>query len=121
MTDDLRESVASPRLYAWTSTTFALVSSLIAAIGLYGTLLYSATQRRREIAIRVALGAAPARVTRLIARDGFAIATAAIAIGCGAGYAADVLTIPAPVSATRAAKSVRKIVSCVPAAAYRSG
>ena len=70
-------------------TSFALVMLSIAAgvalvlgiVGIYGVISYIATQRTREIGIRIALGAARADVSRLFLRHGFALAVVGIAIG----------------------------------------
>jgi putative ABC transport system permease protein len=61
--------------------TFALVALLLTAIGLYGVMSHSVTQRAREIGIRLALGARPSDVVRLIVRQG----TSPVALGLCAG------------------------------------
>lgn len=60
---------------------FALIATLLAAVGLYGMLAQAVAERRIEIGIRAALGAAPVRVVRLIASDAFVMTS----IGTGAG------------------------------------
>jgi putative ABC transport system permease protein len=54
---------------------------ILAAVGLYGLISYSVTQRTREIGIRVALGAEPREVLALMLREGLALALAGIAVG----------------------------------------
>jgi ABC-type antimicrobial peptide transport system permease subunit len=53
-------------------------------VGLYGVLAYVIAQRRREIAIRLALGAQPREVTRRFVRHGLALACAGVVLGLGA-------------------------------------
>jgi len=62
-------------------TTFGIVTLLLVAGGLYGTLLYSVGERRREMGIRLALGDSPARLERRIVSQGMRIT----ATGCAAG------------------------------------
>lgn len=73
-------------------TSFALVMLAIAAavalalgvVGIYGVIAYMATQRTREIGIRMALGAEPGAVSRLFVRHGLALTGAGLALGVGA-------------------------------------
>jgi len=70
------------RAGAWLVAIVGLVAMALAAIGLYGIIAYSVSQRRREIGIRLALGAAPASVLGLIMRQGLRVAAVGLAAGC---------------------------------------
>jgi len=69
------------RLVAALATFFGLVGALLAATGVFALMSYSVEQRRREIGIRMALGADPARVVGSILRDGARIALVGVAAG----------------------------------------
>jgi ABC-type antimicrobial peptide transport system permease subunit len=61
--------------------TFGGVALLLSLLGLYGVLARSVAQRSREIGIRLALGAAPGEVLRLVLRDGWRLTAVGLAIG----------------------------------------
>jgi putative ABC transport system permease protein len=81
MNDVLKESVAPRRLYMTLLGLFAGVAVTLAAIGLYGVMSYSVTQRTHELGIRMALGARQRDVLRLVVGQGMALAFAGIALG----------------------------------------
>jgi len=69
------------RLMAMLSAFFGLLALLLAGLGLYGVTAYAVTRRRTEIGIRMALGAAPAGVVRLILQRVALLVGAGVAIG----------------------------------------
>jgi len=68
--------------------TFAASGAILAAIGLYGLLSYAIALRRRELGIRVALGAGRTAIARLIYRGGLVLIAAGLALGCAGAFAA---------------------------------
>ncbi|MFL6276628.1 MAG: ABC transporter permease [Blastocatellia bacterium] len=88
MEDYLSASVAQPRLIALLLTIFAGLALLLTAIGLYGVMSYSVAQRTHEIGIRMALGARPTDVLRLVVGQGMILAGAGVAIGLGIAFVA---------------------------------
>jgi putative ABC transport system permease protein len=76
-------SIATPRFYATLLLAFAALALLLAAAGVYGTMLYTVGQRRREFGVRIALGARTGDLTRLVLRRGLAV----VALGMAAGLA----------------------------------
>ena len=77
-------SIIEPRIYTFLLGTFAALSAALAAIGLYGLMAYSVTQRRRELGVRVALGATPQDILRLVLHKGMSLAAVGAAIGLAA-------------------------------------
>jgi putative ABC transport system permease protein len=74
-------NAAQPRLNAILLGVFASVALLIAALGVYGMLAYSVNQRTREIGLRMALGAQPSSVMRLVIGEGMKVGIVGIAVG----------------------------------------
>jgi putative ABC transport system permease protein len=75
------EAVAWPRFTMQVVSAFALMAVLLAGAGIYGVAALTVQRRRRELGIRVALGAEPATITRLVLRDAARLAMLGIAIG----------------------------------------
>jgi hypothetical protein len=75
------EQLRLPRAIAEVAGVFAVVALLTAAGGLFSMMTRAVGRRRREFGIRVALGAAPAQLRRLVIRDGLALVVAGLAIG----------------------------------------
>lgn len=81
-------AVAQPRLYAVLIGLFAGTALLLAAIGLYGVLAYAVSQRRREIGIRLALGARRSEVVGMVMGQAGKLATAGVVMGVAAALLA---------------------------------
>jgi ABC-type antimicrobial peptide transport system permease subunit len=81
MEDRLGALVAPQRFSVVTLSSFAVGALLLAAIGLYGLLAFSVGERRREIALRVALGAEPPAILRMVVGHGLKL----VALGLTAG------------------------------------
>jgi putative ABC transport system permease protein len=87
MEQRVSDSVAQPRFLAALMGIFAVTALVMAVVGIYSVLSCQVAQCTREIGIRMALGAQPADVLRLIVGQGVALAAIGIAIGLGGAWA----------------------------------
>ncbi len=85
--DQINESLVTQRVIVLLSAAFAGLAGLLAAIGIYGVLAFAVAQRRSEIGVRVALGADPASIRRLILGEVLRFLVVGMAIGLPAAYA----------------------------------
>jgi putative ABC transport system permease protein len=77
----LGESLARQRMALLVLSVFAMVALVLASVGLYGVVSHSVTERRHEIGVRLALGAARRDVVRLVVGNGMSMAAAGAAVG----------------------------------------
>jgi predicted permease len=88
MESRLSAVVAEPRFRSLVLTVFSGLALSLAAIGIYGVLAYGVTERTRELGIRIALGATPGAVVRLVLRSSASLAIPGLLIGLGSSLAA---------------------------------
>jgi len=81
MDQRMLDSFARQRFSMFLLGVFAIIASVLAAIGIYGVMAYSVNERTHEIGIRIALGAPPKDVVRLVIRQAFGLTAIGIAIG----------------------------------------
>ncbi len=86
--DALAEEEEIPRFLLTLTGVLAGVALALAAVGLYGVLSYSVSRRRREIGVRMALGADRGEVRRLVVLDGLSVASLGILLGLGGAWLA---------------------------------
>jgi predicted permease len=75
------ENIAVERFVAQASTAFAVLATVLAALGIYGVLAFAVAQRSREIGLRVALGAPASRIRGMVVRQVATMALAGLALG----------------------------------------
>jgi putative ABC transport system permease protein len=81
LVDIMDDTVKKPRFTAIVLSVFAATALLIAAIGLYGVLAFDVAQRRRELGVRLALGATPASIRRMLLTRGLRIVGVGLLLG----------------------------------------
>jgi len=85
--DAVSRALARPRLLTVLLGAFGLVGLALGVIGIYGMLAALVNERRREIGVRLALGARPGQVLMMVVRRGLALATGGVVIGLAAALA----------------------------------
>lgn len=88
MADRFDESLWTRRATSWLLAAFAGVALLLAVAGIYGVVSYGVAQRRREISIRMAMGAPARRVLRRVVGEGMALVALGLALGLTVAVAA---------------------------------
>ncbi len=86
MTQQRNDSIASERTMAYLASVFGGIALLLAALGLYGVLSHGVTQRFREIGVRVAMGAQPRDIVRLIVGQAGKLLLAGLVLGAPIAY-----------------------------------
>ncbi|HEX6323733.1 MAG TPA: ABC transporter permease [Vicinamibacterales bacterium] len=82
------DALAQPRLLATLLGAFAAAALLLALIGIYGVIAFAVGQRTSEMGIRLAMGATPGQVVRLVLSDGLRLGAIGLALGVAGGLAA---------------------------------
>ena len=88
MEEHVRTAYLLPRLAATLFGVFGCIGLVLASVGLYGVMSYAVSRRTREIGIRMALGARPGVVERLVVRQGMVLAVIAMMLGWPAAWMA---------------------------------
>jgi predicted permease len=86
MDDRVTDSVGTTRFSSFLASLFAVVALVLGIVGIYSVLAYIVSQRRREIAVRIALGANRTRVIRDVFRQALVLTAIGIALGSGTAW-----------------------------------
>jgi putative ABC transport system permease protein len=87
MEENIATSVAQPRFRTWLIGVFAGIALVLAAVGVYGVMSYTVTQRTNEIGVRVTLGAQRQEIYRIIVGEGLRFALLGVGVGLAAAFA----------------------------------
>jgi predicted permease len=86
MDDVISRSISRQRFNMWLMTVFGAAALLLAAIGIYGLMAYSVTQRTQEIGIRLALGAEAGAVRNMVVGQGMLLAVIGVVVGVATAF-----------------------------------
>ena len=81
MEQQLNDQISPRRFQTWLLGLFSMVALALATVGIYGVMHYSVTERRHEIGIRIALGAQPRKVLKMVLRQGLMLAFPGVIAG----------------------------------------
>jgi len=81
MEEQIAKTLQRERMFATLSGGFAALALTLSVVGLYGVIAYSTSRRKNEIGVRLALGAMPGQVLRMVLREGLTLATLGIVLG----------------------------------------
>ena len=87
MEENMATTVAQPRFRAWLIGIFAVLALVLSAVGVYGVMSYTVTQRTNEIGIRVTMGAQPQDVFHIIVGEAMRLAILGVGVGLAAAFA----------------------------------
>jgi putative ABC transport system permease protein len=87
MDEAMTESVSQPRLRTTLVAVFSAVALALSLIGVYGVMAYAVSERTHELGVRIALGANPADIRRLVVGEGTRLTAVGIAIGIAGALA----------------------------------
>jgi ABC-type antimicrobial peptide transport system permease subunit len=86
MSERMTQSVGTTRFSSFLASLFAVVALVLGTVGIYSVLAYIVSQRQREIAVRIALGASRTQVMGGVVRRAFALTSVGIALGTGTAW-----------------------------------